>query len=155
MQLITAGGDGLLKLWNIKTSECVSTFDEHKSRVWTLAGKFIRSSCARLRWLIYSIIIYTYIISVCSCTVTKDQKHIISGGNDSLLVIWKDVTEEKRVQAVEEKERRALDEQMLTNLLQVERYHDALLLALRLEQPYKVLKIVEGMTVRLFAHIGH
>lgn len=71
----------------------------------------------------------------------------MSGDNDSLLVIWKDATEERRAQTMEEKERRVLDEQLLTNLLQMERFQDALLLALRLEQPYKVLKIVEGMVV--------
>jgi len=41
MQLITSGGDGLLKLWNIKTSECVSTLHQHESHVWTLAGKLV------------------------------------------------------------------------------------------------------------------
>jgi U3 small nucleolar RNA-associated protein 13 len=38
MQLVTAGADGLLKLWNIKTSECMATFDEHNGRIWTVAG---------------------------------------------------------------------------------------------------------------------
>ena len=38
MQLLTAGADGLLKLWSIKTSECIGTFDNHDGRVWALAG---------------------------------------------------------------------------------------------------------------------
>jgi len=38
-QLITAGGDGLLKLWTIKSGECVATFDQHEGRVWALTGK--------------------------------------------------------------------------------------------------------------------
>jgi len=38
MQLVTAGADGLLKLWNILTGECVATFDDHDGRIWTLAG---------------------------------------------------------------------------------------------------------------------
>jgi U3 small nucleolar RNA-associated protein 13 len=38
MQLITAGADGLLKLWNIKTSECMTTLDDHDGRIWALAG---------------------------------------------------------------------------------------------------------------------
>lgn len=40
MQIITASGDGLLKLWNIKTSECTCILEQHESRVWSLAGKY-------------------------------------------------------------------------------------------------------------------
>lgn len=58
MQIITASGDGLLKLWNIKTSECACTLEQHSSRVWALAG--------RCNFLIrYSIIIYNYITVSC------------------------------------------------------------------------------------------
>ena len=32
-----SGSDGLLKLWTIKTSECVKTLDAHEARVWALA----------------------------------------------------------------------------------------------------------------------
>ena len=33
MQLLSAGTDGLLKLWTIKTNDCVGTFDGHDDRV--------------------------------------------------------------------------------------------------------------------------
>lgn len=35
-QLISSGSDGLIKLWNIKTSSCVATFDEHDDKCWSL-----------------------------------------------------------------------------------------------------------------------
>lgn len=35
-QLISCGSDGLIKLWNIKTSSCVATFDEHNDKCWSL-----------------------------------------------------------------------------------------------------------------------
>lgn len=35
-QLISSASDGLLKLWNIKTNECVGTFDEHNDKIWAL-----------------------------------------------------------------------------------------------------------------------
>jgi U3 small nucleolar RNA-associated protein 13 len=37
MQLATAGADGLVKVWNIRDSECIATLDNHTDRVWTLA----------------------------------------------------------------------------------------------------------------------
>lgn len=41
MQLVTAGADGLLKLWNIKSSECTATFDDHDGRIWALTGLYL------------------------------------------------------------------------------------------------------------------
>jgi len=38
--LVSAASDGLIKLWTIKTSECVATMDAHQSKVWALAGIF-------------------------------------------------------------------------------------------------------------------
>jgi U3 small nucleolar RNA-associated protein 13 len=41
MQLVSAGADGLLKLWSIKTSECMTTLDDHDGRIWALAGLYV------------------------------------------------------------------------------------------------------------------
>jgi len=76
--------------------------------------------------------------------VTKDQKRIISGGSDSLLIIWKDVTEEMKARIASEKEQLVLEEQKLANLLQAEELQIALQLALKLERPLQVFKIIEG-----------
>ena len=53
-----SGSDGLMKLWTIKTSECVKTFDGHQSKVWTLI-------------------------------VNQDESQVITGGDDSAIIIWK------------------------------------------------------------------
>ena len=37
LPLHSSGSDGLLKLWTIKTNECVKTFDAHDDKVWALA----------------------------------------------------------------------------------------------------------------------
>ena len=72
-QLISSASDGLLKLWNIKTNECVGTFDKHDEKVWALC-------------------------------VNKDESKFISGGADGKLIIWKDVTNEKREEDLEKKQ---------------------------------------------------
>ena len=36
-QLLSTGSDGLLKLWTIKTSECVDSFDHHTDKVPALS----------------------------------------------------------------------------------------------------------------------
>lgn len=61
-----------------------------------------------------------------------------------MLVVWKDVTEEKKTQAASEKAQLVLEEQKLANLLKTEQLEAALQLALKLERPLQVLKITEG-----------
>lgn len=35
---VFSGSDGLVKLWTIKTNECVKTLDAHQDKVWGLHG---------------------------------------------------------------------------------------------------------------------
>lgn len=85
--------------------------------------------------------------------VSKNEKHVISGGSDSLLVIWRDVTEEKKNQMAAEKERIILEEQKLANLLQANELSTALQIALELERPLQVLRIVEGIKKYIIKNI--
>jgi WD40 repeat protein len=41
-QVVSAGADGLVKLWGVRTSECTATFDEHEGKV--------HSALATLLW---------------------------------------------------------------------------------------------------------
>jgi U3 small nucleolar RNA-associated protein 13 len=36
-QLVSADGDGLVKVWTIKSGECDTTLDNHSERIWSLA----------------------------------------------------------------------------------------------------------------------
>lgn len=38
LQLVSVGADGLLKLWSVKTSECLKTFEHHDAKIWALIG---------------------------------------------------------------------------------------------------------------------
>lgn len=69
----------------------------------------------------------------------------MSGGADSLLVRWKDVTEEKRKSAIEEHEKLTLQEQELANLIHNDELLKALKMAIRLQRPHQSLKIVQGL----------
>lgn len=67
----------------------------------------------------------------------------ITGGSDSYLIKWKDVTEERKLQRQKELEEIALEEQKLSNYLQSEQLLKALKLALKLDRPLQTLKIVQ------------
>lgn len=70
-QLLSTASDGLLKLWTVKTRQCVQTFDEHQDKTWAMA-------------------------------VSKDETRVVTGGEDAVLVLWRDVTQEEKEKAAEE-----------------------------------------------------
>lgn len=74
-QAISAGADGLVKVWSIKTAECINTLDNHEDRIWALCQ-------------------------------SVDEQWMYSGGSDSLVVVWKDVTQEEKEEAIKEVQER-------------------------------------------------
>jgi len=115
MQLLTSADDGMVKLWTIKTAECVNTFAEEHS------GKI---------W---------------GLVLTQDQQKMITGGGDSILNIWTDVSEQDKNQDEEAQEQNILKEQQLNNWLRQKKYDKAVQLALDLEQPRKLCDIFTKM----------
>ncbi|XP_017881942.1 transducin beta-like protein 3 [Ceratina calcarata] len=152
--LLTTSADCTMKLWSLSELQCLKTLEGHESS--TLKAEFLSRGMQIISasgdgllklWCIKT--------SECVCTleqhesrvwalaVSENERHIISGGSDSLLLIWKDVTEEKKLRAANELEQRALEEQQLANLLEADELAAALSLALKLERPFQVLKIVQ------------
>ncbi|XP_011257031.1 transducin beta-like protein 3 isoform X1 [Camponotus floridanus] len=154
--LLTTSADCTMKLWSLTELNCLKTFEGHESSV--LKGEFLSHGMQLITsggdgllklWNIKTSECISTLDQheshVWTLVVAKDEKHIISGGSDSLLIIWRDVTEEKKVQAAKEKERLVFKEQKLTNLLKAEELQAALRLALKMERPLQVLKIIEAI----------
>ena len=60
------------------------------------------------------------------------------------MVIWRDTTIEKKEKAVALQEELAREEEKLANCLQAQKLTKALRLALKLQKPMHVLRIIEG-----------
>jgi U3 small nucleolar RNA-associated protein 13 len=73
--------------------------------------------------------------------VSADGKVLVSGGADSQIVVWNDVTqvEEEAKRATEEQS--IMMEQKLSNHLRYKEYEQALEIALELEKPRQALKV--------------
>lgn len=54
LQLVSVGADGLLKLWSVKTSECLKTFEHHDAKIWALIGM--------LKYLLAGLLLFLYLI---------------------------------------------------------------------------------------------
>ncbi|KRF79783.1 transducin beta-like protein 3 isoform X2 [Drosophila virilis] len=104
--ILSAASDGLLKLWNLKTNICVQSIDEHSDRVWSVA------------------------VSACS------NRFFYTGGADSKLIRFDDVTETVRNEALDKRQAILQQEQTLHSLLHAqEQLEKAFKLALTLDKP--------------------
>jgi U3 small nucleolar RNA-associated protein 13 len=101
----------LIKIWNIKTNECLNTYDEHTDKIWAL--------CA-----------------------DPFEKKFLTGGADSKLILWKNITNEMHVQEMEKREDVLLKEQELMNCLKDKKYKKALKLSIILDRPFKCYEII-------------
>ncbi|XP_049869443.1 transducin beta-like protein 3 [Pectinophora gossypiella] len=151
--ILTSSADCTMKLWSIADLSCLKTFEGHESSVLKIEflsrGQQVISSGADgllKLWNIKSseckMSLDNHEGKVWSLAVNKSESQIITGGSDSKLVKLKDVTVERREQMAKEREERILQEQELMNLLHDKKLVKALKLALRMERPLQVLKIV-------------
>lgn len=151
--VLTSSADSSIKLWSIADLSCLKTFEGHESSVLKIEflskGQQIISSGADgllKLWTIKSseckMSLDNHDGKVWSLAVTKDECLLITGGSDSKLVTLKDVTIERREEKNKERELQILQEQELINLLHDKKMVKALKLALRMERPLHVLKIV-------------
>jgi U3 small nucleolar RNA-associated protein 13 len=87
---MSSGADGLLKLWDTRTATDLATFESHDNRLWGLA-----------------------------LSSGPDESLVATGGDDSRVVVWRDVTADKAAAAEAEEEELALKQQELSNALAV------------------------------------
>lgn len=151
--VLTSSADSTIKLWSIADLSCLKTFEGHESSVLKMEfvsrGQQILSTGADGLLKLWNIKTSETKMSldnhdgkVWSLAVNKSESLVITGASDSKLVKLKDVTTERRQQLAKEREEMILQEQELMNLLHDKQLIKALKLALRMERPMHVLKIV-------------
>lgn len=151
--MLTSSADSSIKLWNITDLGCLKTFEGHESSVLKVEflsrGQQLISSGADGLLKLWNIKTSECKMSldnhdgkVWSLAISKDESIIVTGGSDSKLVKLKDMTTERRQKQAKEREEMILEEQKLMNLLQDKKLVKALKLAIRMERPLQVLKIV-------------
>ncbi|KAK0079969.1 hypothetical protein PV325_005331 [Microctonus aethiopoides] len=154
--LLTSSADCTMKLWSLSELNCLKTFEGHESSV--LRAEFISRGMQLITSSTDGLLkLWNVKTSECEATldehdnrvwtlaVSKNEKYIISGGSDSLIVKWRDVTEENRAKATAEREQLILEEQKLSNYLKANKLISALKLALKLDKPRQVLRVIENI----------
>ncbi|CAM9151466.1 unnamed protein product [Ectocarpus sp. 4 AP-2014] len=137
-QVVSGGADGLVKVWTVRSDECEATLDAHTDKVWALttaAAPAVRRH--------------------------RDEEEevegggegpnagivVVSGGADSVINVWKDVTAREEEKVIAERENALLKEQELYNRLRNKEFGPAIALALELKRPQKLWGVLrDAMT---------
>lgn len=117
VQIASAGGDGLVKIWDANTGEVACTLDNHTDRIWAL-------------------------------TVDPTTNTLVSGGGDSVVTFWKDTTTSTIAATAAASTARVEQEQQLMNYMHAGRYREAIVLALTLNHPARLLSLFQGVVDR-------
>ncbi len=110
----SAGGDGLVKVWDVRSGETACTLDNHTDRVWALTNHIGAGT-------------------------------LVSGGGDGIITFWQNTTMATRMAAADALTVRVEQDQNLQNFIRSGDYRKALMLALHMNQP--------GRLLALFRHV--
>lgn len=78
---------------------------------------------------------------VWALAVSKDEKKLFSGGADSVITVWEDVTQEQEELRENQAEELVLKNQDYENFVASQDYRSAILLALSLDQPRRLYNL--------------
>ena len=150
----TASADATLRVWSLHDHSCIRTFEGHANSALSVLfmsrGMQLCSAGGDGLLKVWNIRSGDLVCTldghedrVWSVCCRQDGDVLVSGGSDSALVVWQDTTEQVAQKAHDENEQLMLAQQELSNLLANNLYTKAVALALKLEQPFRLLGIVK------------
>ena len=116
MQALSGSADGLVRLWNVGTGECVATFDEHQDKVWALT----LPSESHLH-----ILPHTPTATATATDSGNEEPRVgvfVTAGSDSCIRVWGDRTRELERLRLQEQEDALANAQALDNDVNNRRY---------------------------------
>ncbi|KAI7894430.1 WD40-repeat-containing domain protein [Mucor mucedo] len=148
--LATSSGDKTVKIWSLKDFTCLKTFEGHTNSVlrvdFLTAGMQLVSAASDGLVKVWTIktnecasTLDNHTQKVWALAIRKDEKVIVSAGADSVINFWEDVTLQEQEEELKDKEELIIKEQELQNFMRKKDYLNAILLALSLEQPFRLL----------------
>jgi len=151
----TASADNTIKVWSVTEFTCLKTFEGHTASVLQVA--FVTAGM-QLASVGGDGLLKLWTIKTNECVNTFDEHEdkiwamaicdgeIITGGADSFLHIWKDVTSEENEQAKADEEEKILINQELDDARRNGEYVKAAQLALKLNHPFEMRCLLHDLT---------
>ncbi|PWN45755.1 WD40 repeat-like protein [Ceraceosorus guamensis] len=149
---ITASGDRTIRMWSLKDFACVKTFEGHTNGV--LRVDFMDQKGMQIVSTASDGLIKVWNVKDEACVTTLDghdervwglgvrrDGEIVSAGADSRICFWQDMTVQDEVEKAKDREIAVEREQQFSNLLTLKDYRNAIALALRSNQPRRLLSL--------------
>lgn len=133
VQVASAAGDGLVKVWDAQTGECATTLDNHIDRVWALAVKPNRSAF-RPKAIENN-------EDGEEESTSEPPLELVSGSADATLTFWTDTTLLTSEASATRATARVEQDQALQNHIHSQNYREAIVLALQLNHPKRLLDL--------------
>ncbi|XP_072549538.1 transducin beta-like protein 3 [Salminus brasiliensis] len=152
--LATASADGSIKLWGLHDFSCLKTFEGHDASVLKII--FVSRGTQLISGGSDGLVkLWTIKTNECVKTFDAHQDKVwalhgsskddlmLTGSADSNITVWKDVTEEEQAEEQAKQEDQILKQQELSNLIHEKKYLKALGIAISLDQPHTVLRVIK------------
>ncbi len=144
VQVASAAGDGLVKVWDAQSGECAATLDNHIDRVWALAvmpAPILSPEQAKQQNQQDSTMTNGEADDDSDPPSATSSLTLVSGSADSTLTFWTDTTATTALKATTVATARIEQDQELQNYIRSANYRDAIVLALQLNHPKRLLDL--------------
>ncbi|KAH6689616.1 U3 small nucleolar RNA-associated protein [Plectosphaerella plurivora] len=172
--ILTGSGDKMVKLWSLTSYTCVRTFEGHSNSVLKVAWLKIPKHEEKVRRQIQFataagdglVKVWDAQTGETECTldnhedrvwalaVHPETNEVVSGSGDSTVCFWRDTTSQTQAQASKAALRLVEQEQELENHMHAGSYRDAIVLALQLNHPGRLLHIFTSVATSTTADEG-
>ncbi|KAF8525267.1 U3 small nucleolar RNA-associated protein [Hysterangium stoloniferum] len=154
--LASGSGDKTIKLWCLDDFSCLKTFEGHTNSVLRVeflnAGQRLLSSASDGLVKLWDVRTEECVMTldnhedkIWGLDVDVDEKTVVSASADSIVTFWQDSTEELSLENEKKREQMALREQDFTNYVALNDYRNAILLALTMDHPGRLLTLFHSV----------
>ncbi|KHJ96550.1 Utp13 specific WD40 associated domain protein [Oesophagostomum dentatum] len=143
LKVASSSGDMTIKIWSLQDKTCLQTLNGHNSAVFRIlfvnhGSQLMSADSAGIIkiWTLAdsdaSISIEAHNDKIWTLLVNRDESEYVTAGTDGRIIVWRDVSEEKKLEEEVKIRKRMEEEQTLNNLLEQDRFQEALEYALGL-----------------------
>ncbi|KAJ3321463.1 U3 small nucleolar RNA-associated protein 13 [Boothiomyces sp. JEL0866] len=159
--IATCSTDKTLKVWNIRDYSCIRTFEGHLNTVLNFSfvstGLQLLSTGSDGLMKLWNVkdgecvgTFDNHEDRIWAVAVNKGESLVFTGSSDSTISIWRDTTVEEQEEKNKDEDARITKEQDLNLFLKRRDFKNALILALQLDQPFKILSILNNVLAERF-----
>ncbi|KZT57066.1 WD40 repeat-like protein [Calocera cornea HHB12733] len=150
--LASGSADKTVRLWSLDDFSCLKTFEGHTNSVLRVdflsAGMQLVSTASDGLVKLWNVKEEECVTSldnhddrVWALAISQDESTIVSAGADSVITFWEDCTEEQELEREQHRIDEVAHEQDFLNYVSLKDYRSAIVLALAMDQPKRLLTL--------------